>query len=85
MISEIVKDQDAGDLPDIVAEEEAGNRRYDNKEQGIEAAGSAFDVDRPGGKNVNIYQYGKNRRQMHQQRVQGPWWVHTCGQTWRQT
>lgn len=53
MIPEVVKEQDARDLPDIIAEEEAGNGRYDNKEQGIEAAGSAFDVDGPGERNIS--------------------------------
>lgn len=70
MIPEVVKEQDARDLPDIVAEEEAGNRRYDNKEQGIEAAGSAFDVDGPGERNISNLSAWK-RKGMHQQRIQG--------------
>lgn len=42
-IAKVSKEQDAGDLPNIVAEEETSHRRDDNEEQGIVAAVSAFD------------------------------------------
>lgn len=60
-IIEVSEEQDARDLPDIVAKEETGNGCYDDEEQGIEAAVDAFDVDGPGAE--MHYQHGKERKQ----------------------
>lgn len=51
-------------MPDIVAKEEAADRRDDNKEQGIEAAGSAFNVDGPNEKKKNLISRGRTERRV---------------------
>lgn len=70
-ILEVAKEQDARDLPDIVAKEESGNRRDDNEEQGIEPAVSAFYGNAPGSNSIPALEREKTSKDGCINKIQG--------------